>query len=251
MSTIMPYMDEVKLERAYHMPLRERTNLRLIGLEIIAAFTTKRNLYSYKGSILDYMSGIDLSYNKLYGEIPTGLGKLSELHALNLSHNNIIGTIPETFSNLSQLESLDLSYNNLSGKIPTGLVELKFLGVFTVAHNNLTGSKPVLPSVFDDESEESGFMDMEFFYIRFTLSYVSVVLCIAIVLYINPHWRSAWFHLIEVYIINLFFRLALRSKEADYAAKSAVLAADCALENSQSAAAMAASNNSNLLLFDG
>ncbi|KAL2504363.1 receptor like protein 56 [Abeliophyllum distichum] len=245
MGTFMLYMYKVRLERAYHVSLQERENLGFLVYEITAAFTTKRNLYSYKGSILQHMSGIDLSSNKLYGEIPTGLGKLSDLHALNLSHNYLIGTIPATFSNLSQIESLDLSYNNLSGRIPTGLVELKSLEVFTVAHNNLTGiipqkdqfgtfdkdsyegnphlcgrplpfdcigSKPVPPSVFDDESEESGFMDMEFFYISFTVSYVSVVICIATVLYINPDWRRAWFHLIDVYIINPFFMLALRSK---------------------------------------
>ncbi|KAL2504365.1 RNI-like superfamily protein [Abeliophyllum distichum] len=256
--TFMSYMDEVISERAYHVSYirgigkdvvreieREMESMELFGFEITVAFTTKRNLYSYKGSILQHMSGIDLSSNKLYGEIPNGLGKLSELHALNLSHNNLIGTIPETFSNLSQIESLDLSYNNLSGRIPSGLVELKNLEVFTVAHNNLTGiipqknqfgtfdkdsyegnphlcgrplpidctgSKHVPPFVFDDESEESGFMDMQFFYISFTVSYVSVVICIATVLCTNPHWRRAWFHLIEVYIINPFFRLALRSK---------------------------------------
>ncbi|KAL2471206.1 RNI-like superfamily protein [Abeliophyllum distichum] len=197
----LSYIDNVKLERASRVSLQEMSSLRSIDFEITAAFTTKRNLYYYKGSILDHMSGIDLSSNKLYGEIPSCLGKLSELHALNLSHNNLIGTIPATFSNLSQLESLDLSYNNLSGKIPTGLVELKSLAVFTVAHNNLTGiipqkdqfgtfdkdsyegnpyicgrplpvdctvSKPVPQPAFDDESEESGFMDKEFFYISFT-----------------------------------------------------------------------------------
>ncbi|KAL2545898.1 Uncharacterized protein Fot_15131 [Forsythia ovata] len=66
--------------------------------------------------------------------------------------------------------------------------------------------------VFDDESEESGFMDMEFFYISFTVSYVSIVLCIATVLYINPHWRRAWFHLIEGLYNNPIFRLTLRYK---------------------------------------
>ncbi|CAA3008253.1 LRR receptor-like serine threonine- kinase GSO1 [Olea europaea subsp. europaea] len=194
---------------------------------------TKRNSYIYKGDILNYMSGIDLSSNELHGEIPDGLGNLSEIHSLNLSHNYLIGTIPETFSNLRQIESLDLSYNNLGGKIPTGLIKLNTLEVFSVAHNNLTGmipekgqfgtfdegsyqgnpylcgrplpndctrtgSTPVLPSA-DDESEESSFMDMEFFYISFVIAYLCVVLFIAIVLSINPHWRKAWFHFIEVY----------------------------------------------------
>ncbi|CAA2989929.1 LRR receptor-like serine threonine- kinase GSO1, partial [Olea europaea subsp. europaea] len=64
-----------------------------------------------------------------------------------------------------------------------------------------TGSTPILPSA-DDENEEHGFMDMEFFYISFIVSYLSVVLCIATVLSINPHWRKAWFHFIEVHIIR-------------------------------------------------
>ncbi|CAA2962220.1 LRR receptor-like serine threonine- kinase GSO1 [Olea europaea subsp. europaea] len=194
-------------------------------LPITATFVKKRNSYSYEGSILNHMSGIDLSSNKLHGEILDGLGKLSKIHSLNLSHNNLVGTIPETFSNLHQIESLDLSYNNLSGRIPTRLIELNVLEVFSVAHNNLigmileksqfgtfdegsyqgnphlccrslhvncisTGSRPILPSA-DDESEEHGFMDMEFFYISFIVTYISIVLCIAIVFYINPHRRRA------------------------------------------------------------
>ncbi|CAI9764585.1 unnamed protein product [Fraxinus pennsylvanica] len=121
---------------------------------------TKRNFYSYKGSILSYMSRIDLSSNKLDGEIPDGLGNLSEIRALNLSHNYLIGTIPETFSNLRQIESLDLSYNNLGGRIPTCLIKLDVLEVFSVAHNNLiapivTLQLPMrLTIVTTDEREE-------------------------------------------------------------------------------------------------
>ncbi|KAL2489563.1 receptor like protein 9 [Forsythia ovata] len=202
MVTFLSYMDRVKLERAYHVAPQKIGSFGSFHFEITAAFTTKRNLYSYKGGILEHMSGIDLSSNKLYGEIPTDLGKLSELHALNLSHNNLIGTIPTTFSNLSQLESLDLSYNNLSGIIPTGLKSQ--FGTFdkdSYEGNphlcgrplpvDCTGAKPVPPSAFDDESDESGFMDMEFFYISFTVSYVSVVLYIATLPYIYPHWRRA------------------------------------------------------------
>ncbi|KAF5931542.1 hypothetical protein HYC85_027713 [Camellia sinensis] len=105
-------------------------------------FITKSRTNSYRaGSILNFMSGLDLSCNKLTGEIPFELGKLSSVRALNLSHNLLIGPIPKTFSNLTQIESLDLSYNNLSGNIPTDLINLNFLAVFIVAHNNLSGSR--------------------------------------------------------------------------------------------------------------
>nr|GLL21483.1 receptor-like protein 12 isoform X1 [Ipomoea trifida] len=121
-------------------------------------FTTKGNSYYYEGSILKYMSGIDLSANRLIGEIPFELGNLTEIHALNLSHNNLNGTIPETFSKLHNIESLDLSHNKLIGKIPNTLLRLYSLEVFSVAYNNLTGAIPGQNAQFGtfDESSYEG-----------------------------------------------------------------------------------------------
>ncbi|CAK9136484.1 unnamed protein product [Ilex paraguariensis] len=101
-------------------------------------FITKSRAESYRGNILYFMSGIDLSWNKLTGPIPPEIGHLSGIHTLNLSHNCLNGSIPETFSLLKQVQSLDLSHNRLSGQIPSQLVELNFLSVFTVACNNLS-----------------------------------------------------------------------------------------------------------------
>ncbi|KAI9116351.1 hypothetical protein K1719_012518 [Acacia pycnantha] len=111
-------------------------------------FTSKRRYESYKGSILDFMSGMDLSENQLTGEIPLQIGSLSGIHALNLSNNHLKGPIPETLSNLRQLESLDLSHNKLTGHIPAQLTQLYFLSVFSVAHNNLSGMTPDMKNQF-------------------------------------------------------------------------------------------------------
>nr|GMC75077.1 LRR receptor-like serine/threonine-protein kinase GSO1 [Ipomoea batatas] len=121
-------------------------------------FTTKGNSYYYEGSILNYMSGIDFSANRLTGEIPFELGNLTEIRALNLSHNNLNGTIPETFSKLHNIESLDLSHNKLIGKIPITLLKLYSLEVFSVAYNNLTGAIPGQNAQFGtfDESSYEG-----------------------------------------------------------------------------------------------
>nr|GMC73347.1 LRR receptor-like serine/threonine-protein kinase GSO1 [Ipomoea batatas] len=125
--------------------------------EVLIYFITKRRFNPYKGYILNYMSGLDLSCNNFTGEIPYGLGELTQIHTLNLSHNQIKGSIPTTFSGLTQLESLDLSYNNLTGKVPPDLIDLTFLAFFSVAHNNLSGKIPEMKgqfATFDQSSYE-------------------------------------------------------------------------------------------------
>ncbi|TXG69262.1 hypothetical protein EZV62_004197 [Acer yangbiense] len=60
-------------------------------------FTTKTISYSYQGKVLTYISGIDLSGNRLTGSIPQEIGNLTRIHTLNLSHNNLTGPIPGHF----------------------------------------------------------------------------------------------------------------------------------------------------------
>ncbi|KAL3748525.1 hypothetical protein ACJRO7_009720 [Eucalyptus globulus] len=118
-------------------------------------FITKSRLESYKGNILNLMSGMDLSQNNLTGFIPPELGYLRELRALNLSHNHLIGSIPGMFSNLQNVESLDLSYNSLIGPIPPQLTNLYSLAIFSVAHNNLSGRMPDRKNQFGTFEEAS------------------------------------------------------------------------------------------------
>ncbi|KAE8706145.1 Detected protein of unknown function [Hibiscus syriacus] len=203
-------------------------------------FVTKHSLLSYKGNILNYMAGLDLSCNNLTGAIPQTLGKLSFLHGLNLSHNHLTGCIPVSFSNLPQIESLDLSYNNLSGKIPSELVKLNFLEVFSVAHNNLSGRVPDkgqfanfgidsyegnpflsgIPSEKNhtalppDGAEEKWYaMDRNSFLASFFTSYCVVLWTLGAVLYLNPNWRRRWFRFIEnsIYCCYYFVHDAVRN----------------------------------------
>ena len=217
-------------------------------------FVTKNRLDSYRGEILNFMSGLDLSCNNLTGEIPNELGMLSSIHALNLSHNQLKGPIPKSFSNLSQIESLDLSYNKLCAEIPPELVELNFLAVFSVAHNNLSGrvldmkaqfgtfdessyeDNPFLcgpllkrkcntsiePSYAPPESSrenEAKWYDIDHvvFFASFITSYIMILLGFATILYINPYWRQRWLYFIEECIYSCYyFVLDTRSKLLAY-----------------------------------
>nr|XP_043619143.1 receptor-like protein 49 [Erigeron canadensis] len=91
---------------------------------------------------LQLVVNMDLSSNKLVGEIPEELTNLSMLVGLNLSHNNLSGSIPDNIGNLKALISLDFSANELTGTIPSCLSALNFLTYLNLSHNNLSGRIP-------------------------------------------------------------------------------------------------------------
>ncbi|GKU86067.1 hypothetical protein SLEP1_g643 [Rubroshorea leprosula] len=94
------------------------------------------------GKTLELLKIIDLSSNKLTGEIPREVTTLQGLITLNLSRNTLAGSIPWEIGKLVVLESLDLSTNHLSGEIPRSLADLYFLSVLDLSKNNLSGKIP-------------------------------------------------------------------------------------------------------------
>ncbi|KAM7489878.1 hypothetical protein LguiB_027362 [Lonicera macranthoides] len=105
-------------------------------------------LVQWKGKVSEYsttlgqLKCIDLSSNKLVGQIPQELTSLEALISLNLSRNNLTGLAIQNISVMKMLEILDLSRNQLSGPIPIGLASLHFLNVLDLSSNNLSGKIP-------------------------------------------------------------------------------------------------------------
>ncbi|TYH21376.1 hypothetical protein ES288_A04G039100v1 [Gossypium darwinii] len=122
-----------------------------IGPELVfnkvTAPTVDKALLTWKGTKQSYpqlglLLAIDLSCNKLTGEIPEELSSLQELVALNLSRNLFNGKILQKIGHIRQLEVLDLSRNKFSGNIPTSLSELTFLINLNLSYNDLSGKIP-------------------------------------------------------------------------------------------------------------
>uniref|UniRef100_M4DYZ9 non-specific serine/threonine protein kinase n=1 Tax=Brassica campestris TaxID=3711 RepID=M4DYZ9_BRACM len=125
-----------------YMVYTKATSGRLSYFNIEAIDLKYKGLSMEQGRVLTSYATIDLSGNRIEGQIPESIGLLKALIALNLSNNAFTGHIPLSLSNLGKLESLDLSSNQLSGTIPNGIGSLSFLEYINVSHNQLKGEIP-------------------------------------------------------------------------------------------------------------
>ncbi|GAB2303382.1 hypothetical protein Dimus_037373 [Dionaea muscipula] len=111
------------------------------------------------------LADLDLSLNRLSGQLPDMFGKMpvlatlnldgnlitgpippsllnSGVSILNLSRNSIEGRIPDVFGPGSYFMAIDLSYNMLSGPIPKSISAAAYIGHLDLAHNQLCGPIP-------------------------------------------------------------------------------------------------------------
>ncbi|XP_062108896.1 receptor-like protein EIX2 [Humulus lupulus] len=110
-------------------------------------FNHQKLVLIWKGAISEFknvglLRTIDLSNNKLIGEIPRDITKLVGLISLNLSRNNLSGQIPQEIGHLKSLDFLDLSKNQFFGQIPSSLSQVDRLNTLDLSNNNLSGEIP-------------------------------------------------------------------------------------------------------------
>ena len=92
--------------------------------------------------IFKNINQLDVSENKLTGEIPRAISDCLSLEYLYLQGNLFQGTLTPSLASLRGLQFLHLSQNNLSGPIPKDLQKLSLLQYLNLSFNNLEGEVP-------------------------------------------------------------------------------------------------------------
>eukprot|EP01105_Mastigella_eilhardi_P007644 TRINITY_DN1916_c0_g1_i1.p1 TRINITY_DN1916_c0_g1~~TRINITY_DN1916_c0_g1_i1.p1 ORF type:complete len:1004 (+),score=298.73 TRINITY_DN1916_c0_g1_i1:31-3012(+) len=82
-----------------------------------------------------HLTVLDLSFNRLSGNLTEAIGDLTSLTSLNLSFNKIT-SLPENISRLRDLKELNVANNTLI-TLPHSLTDMKSLTVFNVSSNTL------------------------------------------------------------------------------------------------------------------
>ncbi|XP_028751949.1 receptor-like protein EIX2 [Neltuma alba] len=187
---------------------------------------------------LKLVRSIDLSVNKLSGEIPVHLFKLIELQSLNLSYNYLIGEIPEHIGEMKNLESLDLSHNNLHGNIPQSMSNLSFLSVLNLSYNHFRGQIPLGTQLqsFDawtyagnlelcgpplqknctildntekvEENEDDGFLKS--LYLGMGVGFAAGFWVVCGSLFLNRAWRHSYFRFFNAVVDRIYVTVAIR-----------------------------------------
>ncbi|PHT30979.1 hypothetical protein CQW23_27316 [Capsicum baccatum] len=81
---------------------------------------------------------LDISNNKIQGELPPNIGSiLPNLFVLIMSNNILEGLFPSSFGDMEYLTCLDLSYNKLKGELPIGLARKGSKLIFLRLSNNM------------------------------------------------------------------------------------------------------------------
>uniref|UniRef100_A0A383W6G3 Peptidase C1A papain C-terminal domain-containing protein n=1 Tax=Tetradesmus obliquus TaxID=3088 RepID=A0A383W6G3_TETOB len=85
---------------------------------------------------------IDLSGNKLRGQLVLGWSLFEQLQMLILSRNSLSGPLPDGYARLTTLTALDLSGNSFAGLLPSTWVSMRQLVLLDVSGNALASPTP-------------------------------------------------------------------------------------------------------------
>ncbi|KAK7380533.1 hypothetical protein VNO78_33046 [Psophocarpus tetragonolobus] len=116
------------------------------------------------GKVMNSLEALDLSSNKLHGEVPSFFGNICTLQELYLDRNNFSGEISSFIQNGSWcnrhvFHSLGLSYNQITGLLPKNIGLLSELKALYLQGNSLEGEIT--------ESHLSNFSKLEYLHLSY------------------------------------------------------------------------------------
>jgi len=114
---------------------------RLLGLSQLIILRLSCNMLTGSMNFISYFQDLEelnLSWNKLSGNIPESLYKCTKLRVLRLDNNNLSGIVSKDLSRLVNLRYLDLSRNSFEGHFPIKECGPKLVNLFYIL---LSGNK--------------------------------------------------------------------------------------------------------------
>ncbi|KAJ1695925.1 hypothetical protein LUZ63_012623 [Rhynchospora breviuscula] len=212
----------------YHISLYTQMdgqkNLTSAPLELIKTIDLSRNKLA--GQIpeeiwsLEALINLNISQNFLQGRVSEKINGMRSLEYLDLSVNELSGPIPQALSNLAPLHKLNLSYNNFSGRIPTGrqLDTLTDPSIYagnaylcgfptkkSCPENNQTPREPD----FLSEDEKSGTI---WLHLTTIVGFIMGIWCLGVVLIFKGAWRIAYFRIIDNIFDVIYVQIMLAKR---------------------------------------
>ncbi|XP_039161713.1 receptor-like protein EIX2 [Eucalyptus grandis] len=156
-------------------------------------------------TLLSGLRGLNLSCNFLYGRIPTMIGDMRLLESLDLSNNHLSGTIPQSFSAFISLSKLNLSHNNLMGPIPKGNQIQTLDDPSIYANNPLLCGNPLqkkcpeveAPQAPEEVANEEGKLEKVMFYMVIMLGFATGFWGVVGSLVYKKNWRPVYFNFVD------------------------------------------------------
>ena len=102
--------------------------------QIVATFPHNNRSRACPASCRGSAGVLDLSNNRLSGNIPGKIDKLKKLNILDLSNNSFNGELPKGIEKLKDAKQVILSGNLLEGTIPADIRKMKNLGMYNEAN---------------------------------------------------------------------------------------------------------------------
>ncbi|KAG4123088.1 hypothetical protein ERO13_D11G300706v2 [Gossypium hirsutum] len=132
------------------------------------------------------------------------------MESLDLSMNRLNGEIPPSFSNLNFLNHFNVSYNNLTGQIPTS-TQLQSFENLSYVGNHLCGppltknctSKGIPIDVANNGSSREG-SKVNWLYVSIVLGFVMGFWGVVAPLFFIRYWRHAYYRKLDHVVGKLY-----------------------------------------------